>query len=122
MGDQPPSVPAPVEMSTSRRPSTTARALGTVLAVSVTSLIVAYPLFFLALVAVIEWTGCFIECREPDPNRLGAAAAGLVALLLLGLPVLVGVLSWRGSSRKLLLAFAGLALLAAAMWLLGAAI
>jgi hypothetical protein len=109
-------------MSTSRRPSTTARALGTVLAVSVTSLIVAYPLFFLALVAVIEWTGCFIECREPDPNRLGAAAAGLVALLLLGLPVLVGVLSWRGSSRKLLLAFAGLALLAAAMWLLGAAI
>ena len=120
MGEPSPSVSA--ETPASGRPSTTARVLGTVLAVSVTALIVAYPVFFAALFVVIEWTGCFLECREPDPNPAGAAAAGLIALLLLGLPVLVGILSWRGSSRKLLLAFAGLALLAAAMWVLGAAI
>lgn len=124
MGEQPQGEPGPATVATSvrRTPSTRVRVLGTVLAVTVTALVVAYPAFFAALVVVIEWSGCFLECREPDPNRVGAAAAGLVALLLLGLPVLVGVLSWRGSSRKLLLAFAGVALLAAAMWVLGAAI
>ena len=42
--------------------------------------------------------------------------------MLLGLPVLAGVLSWRGSSRSLLLAYLGLALLAAFFWALGVAI
>jgi hypothetical protein len=81
-----------------------------------------YPVFFAALIVVIEWTGCFIECREPDPNPMGAAAAGFVALLVLGLPVLVGVLSWRGSSRPLVLVYRGIAMLAAVFWVLGVAI
>lgn len=102
--------------------STARRVLLTVFAVTVTALVVAYPLFFAALIAVIEWTGCFIECREPDPNRAGATAAALVAVLLLGLPVLAGVLSWRGSSRPLLLVYLSLALLAAFFWVLGVAI
>ena len=114
--------PAALPAVTAEHRSTTRRALVTVLAVSVTALVVVYPLFFASLFAVIEWTGCFIECREPDPNRAAATAAALVAVLLLGLPVLVGVLSWRGPSRRLLLVYLTIPLLAAVSWLLGAAI
>lgn len=105
-----------------REPSRRARVIGTVLAVAVTLVIVAYPVTIAALFVVVEWTGCFIECREPDPNPVGAVASGMVALLLLGIPVLVGVLSWRGSSRRLLAVFAGLALLTAVVWVLGVAL
>jgi hypothetical protein len=107
------------QTSARRPPSRRARVIGTVLAVLVTALIVAYPLAVALFFALIEWTGCFLECRTPDPHPLGAAVALLAALFLLGLPVLVGVLSWRGSSRKLLLAFAGLALVTAALLMLG---
>jgi hypothetical protein len=118
-----PSVAATPQTEAGRRaPSTRARIIGTVLAVLVTCVVVAYPLLLAALFTVVEWTGCFIECREPDPNPVGAVASGMVALLLPGLPVLVGVLSWRGSSRRLVVVFAGLALLSAAVWALGLAI
>lgn len=105
-----------------RLPSRRVRVIGTVLAVLVTAVIVAYPIAIALLFVVVEWTGCFIECREPDPNPLGAVASGLAAVVLLALPVVVGVLSWRGSSRRLLLVFGGLVLLTAAMWVLGVAI
>lgn len=93
----------------------------TVLAVSVTALVVVYPLFFAALFAAIEWSGCFLECREPDPNRAVAVAAGLVAILLLALPVLAGVLAWRGPSRRLILVYV-VGTVPAAYWLLRVAV
>jgi hypothetical protein len=86
------------------------RLVGTIAAVVVAVMLVAYPLILALMVMVVSWTGCFLECS--DPHRMVAVASGAIAMVLLSIPVLIGVLSWRGSSRAVWLAFGILVLLA----------
>lgn len=67
-------------------------------------LLLAYPMFMVAIFAMIALSGCLIECSEPQP----AAGALLLALLavLLALPVLGGYLFVRPSKRLALIVVA----------------
>ena len=64
------------------------RVVQAVLAVLLGWVIVGYPVFMLAVVAMVNFSGCFLECFEPDPWA-GSVAAGAALLLVAG-PVLVG--------------------------------
>jgi hypothetical protein len=49
----------------------------------------AVPAFWTAMFSVSSFTGCFIECSSPDP--LGGVMLAVVTVVLLGLPLLVGL-------------------------------
>lgn len=73
------------------------RPLRTTLLTLLTLVVVATPVCAVALMALIDWTGCLLECGAPD-HRAAAICAGVV-LALLGFPVTVGVATWQGRHR-----------------------
>lgn len=72
----------------------------TTILVIVTTLLVAPVVAFTGAMAAVFWSGCFLECSEPDHGS--AIAAGAVALVFCGIPVVVGFASARGSRRLIL--------------------
>lgn len=84
----------------------------TLVLVAVSLAIVAGPVLTLTLGALMAASGCLIECRAPEPGT--AVAAGVSALLLLTVPVVVGIATWRSSWRFAGWAAVVLALLACA--------
>lgn len=64
------------------------RVVSAILAVLLGWVIVGYPVFLLGVAAMVYFSGCFLECSEPDPWA-GSLAAGAAVLLVAG-PVLVG--------------------------------
>jgi hypothetical protein len=67
-------------------------AVGLLLAV-----VVAVPAFWTGLFAIWSFTGCFIECSEPEP-LVGVLWAG-ISLLLVLTPVFAGMTVARGRGR-----------------------
>lgn len=63
------------------------RIISAVVAVLLGWLIVGYPAAVLAFIAMISFSGCFLECSKPDP--LGGVLASGAALILVAGPVLV---------------------------------
>lgn len=51
--------------------------------------VVAYPAFWTALFTLASFTGCFLECSEPEPAV--GLMWGSVTLVLLTIPVILGV-------------------------------
>lgn len=51
--------------------------------------VAAVPAFFLLMIAAFGFSGCFLECREPDPAQGWVGVAGLV--LVLSAPVFAAV-------------------------------
>ncbi len=64
-----------------------------ILAGLVTCALVAVPMVYAAMFAVAGYTGCFLECSEPEP-LVGLMWTG-VTILLLALPVVTGVVAAR---------------------------
>jgi hypothetical protein len=78
------------------------RLFGTLVGLAVFALVAKWALWS-GFLAVVGFSGCFIDCSEPDP-LLGAVWA-LFALAFLALPVITGVLVARaisGSSRSVM--------------------
>jgi hypothetical protein len=92
-----------------------------VLAVLDTAVIVAYPIAIALLFVVVEWTGCFIECRAgPEPlggcrERAGCRGAADASSSSVSCP---GVAPVAGCSSCSVV----WCLLTAAMWVLGVTI
>ncbi len=63
------------------------RIISAVLAVLLGWLIVGYPAAILAFIGMVSFSGCFLECSEPDP--LGGVLTFGAALLLVAAPLLV---------------------------------
>jgi hypothetical protein len=55
--------------------------------------VVALPLGFAGFAALASFSGCFLECSEPEP-LVGALWAG-IALFLLAVPVVAGLVTAR---------------------------
>ncbi|MDQ1535861.1 MAG: hypothetical protein QOE58_254 [Actinomycetota bacterium] len=78
------------------------RLYGTLVGLGVFAL-VAVPAAWSGFFAITFFSGCFLECSEPDP--LWGAVYALSALFLLAMPVITGVLVARaisGSSRSVM--------------------
>jgi hypothetical protein len=60
--------------------------------------VVGWPVFFLFVVAVIAFTGCFIECGDPAPGYGFVASLGVLALA--ALPFGLVRLYQRGSQGR----------------------
>jgi hypothetical protein len=86
------------------------RVVSAVLAVLLGWVIVGYPVFMLAVVAMVNFSGCFLECFEPDPWA-GALATGGAIVLVAG-PVLVGWSVLRPGSSAWKYGVGGVAVLA----------
>jgi hypothetical protein len=65
---------------------------------ALTAVVVAVPAFWTALFAMFSFTGCFIECREPEPLT-GALWAG-ISLLLVLTPAFAGMTVARAGVRS----------------------
>jgi hypothetical protein len=63
------------------------RIISAVLAVLLGWLIVGYPAAVLAFIAMVSFSGCVLECTEPDP--IGGVLTLGAALILVAGPVLV---------------------------------
>jgi hypothetical protein len=61
-------------------------------------LLVAVPAGWSAYFALVSFTGCFIECGEPDTGT--GVLWGSLALFFLGLPVLTGLVVARVPLRR----------------------
>jgi hypothetical protein len=55
--------------------------------------LVAVPLGYIAFAALVSFSGCFIECSEPEP-MVGVLYAA-IALLLLAVPLVAGLVTAR---------------------------
>jgi hypothetical protein len=60
--------------------------------------LVAVPAGWSAYFALVSFTGCFIECSEPEPGT--GVLWGSLALFFLGLPVLAGLIVARVPLRR----------------------
>jgi hypothetical protein len=81
---------APVGGGTSRGRNGTYRRLGWGTLVGLVVLLaVALPAFWTAFAAYASFSGCFLECSEPEP-AVGAVWAA-ITLFLLALPITVGI-------------------------------
>ena len=69
-----------------------------VLAAAAASTVVAVPAFWTGVFAYASFSGCFLECGEPDPGA-GLVWSGLT-LLLLAFPVTVGLLVGGAGGRR----------------------
>jgi hypothetical protein len=87
------------------------RIISAVLAVLLGWLIVGYPAAMLALGAMFSFSGCFLECSEPDPLA-GTLLLG-TAISLVGGPVLIGWSILRPGSSTWKIGVGGVALLVA---------
>ncbi|EMY35650.1 hypothetical protein D477_003108 [Arthrobacter crystallopoietes BAB-32] len=87
------------------------RIISAVLAVLLGWLVVCYPAFLLALVSMFSFSGCFLECTEPDPLA-GVLFLG-AALVLAAAPVLLGWSILRPGSPAWKFGVGGLLVLAA---------
>lgn len=77
--------------------------------------VVAVPAGWAAYFSLLSFTGCFIECSEPEPGV--AAMWASVAIFLLALPIVTGLVVARVPLRRglpWLVGLAGVLLLAAA--------
>lgn len=83
--------------------------LGIVVGLAVLA-IVAVPALFTATAAVAGFTGCLIECSEPEPDALVGALWAAVTLVLLSLPVGAGLVAGRVGSARGWLVVLGVAL------------
>lgn len=82
-------------------------------------LIVGYPAFILGLASMFSFSGCVLECTEPDPLA-GALFLG-TALVLAAAPVLAGWSIFRPGTRAWRLGL-GVVLVLAAVWGFGVVI
>ncbi|WP_139005284.1 hypothetical protein [Arthrobacter crystallopoietes] len=87
------------------------RIISAVLAVLLGWLIVGYPAAILAFIAMVSFSGCFLECSEPDP--LGGVLTLSAALILVAAPLLVAWSILKPGSRAWKFGAGAVAVLAA---------
>ena len=95
------------------RPSTRRRLAG-VVAGLVTLVLLGYPILATALLTYSSFSGCFLECSEPQPGR--GVVWSLLTAALLAVPVFLGLAVGGVRSRRARLSWGALVLLAVAAW------
>ncbi len=83
----------------------------------IAALVLAYPILWMGFVAVISWSGCFIECGTPDRGQAILLLA-IIGVLLADIG-LWAVSGFRRFPRVLTLIAAGPVVILGVAWLAG---